>query len=266
MAQEIIQQREQFQMDGMQNVDIQTEDHCLVNINRIKELLPQSGFDGLTELLGLLEETQALWMQEEPADAAQSADRVPMLNEILLLAEQHLEQNHSDEIIDNLILGIADICTDVNLVEDDLAMLKELLHDDGAEQVPTPVTASSELSNVDRAQEINQYQEQLNQFIPLAEAQGLSGIQDILLALKDWFEWQYEQDQDGGLFNQKDITALEQLTSAVTAYISLENTNTAVQQLFEGIGQLHGEPIIPLEDIEEFSQVLIDEISIQSNS
>ncbi len=266
MAQEIIQQREQFQMDGMQNVDIQTEDHCLVNINRIKELLPQSGFDGLTELLGLLEETQALWMQEEPADAAQSADRVPMLNEILLLAEQHLEQNHSDEIIDNLILGIADICTDVNLVEDDLAMLKELLHDDGAEQVPTPVTASSELSNVDRVQEINQYQEQLNQFIPLAEAQGLSGIQDILLALKDWFEWQYEQDQDGGLFNQKDITALEQLTSAVTAYISLENTNTAVQQLFEGIGQLHGEPIIPLEDIEEFSQVLIDEISIQSNS
>ncbi|MEE9425224.1 MAG: response regulator [Methylococcales bacterium] len=266
MAEEIIQQQKQDQMNGISSIDALTNDHCLVNINRVKDLLPATGFDGLTELLDLLEEMQVQWLQEGQSDAAQSENRVLMLDEILQLAEQHLELTIGDEIIDDLLFGVAEISTGANLTEEDFAILKEQLLQDGEQQTVAPASAISKQTHAHILQKINLYQDQLNQFTELADSKGLSGMQDILLALKDWFEWQLEQDKHNSVFTENDVTGLEQLTTAVTAYFTLNNIEDAVQHLFDGIAQLHGDPIVPLEDVEEFSQVLIDEITTQSST
>ncbi len=265
MADTNTQLQQQDQKGGMLALDALTKDDCLVNIARVKNLLPQSGYEGLTELLGLLEEVQVQWLQEEQSESTESNNRVLMLDEILVLAELHLEQTHGDDIIDDLLFGVAEFCTGFNLTDEDLVMFKTLLQEDGGLQPDAQIPTNNSTTESHILQKINLYQDQINHLAELSETKGLSGIQDILFAIRDWLEFHFEQQGDGELFTEGDVAGLEQLTTSVTSYFTLNDIDSAVQQLFEGLGKLQGEPIVPLEDIEEFSEVLISEITAQSN-
>lgn len=243
-----------------------TDDPFQVKINRIKNRLPKSGFDGLTELLGLLEEMQMKRVQRRQIDETDVEDSALMLNEVLQLVEQHLEQPLDDERIDDLLFGVDQICTGIHLNEEDLFMFKELLRQDGGQQVVTPVVASSEQANARILQEVKQYQDQLNHFAELSETKGLMGIQDLLFALRGKLEWQREQDTDDVMFTETDVAGLKNLVSAATDYFTLNNIDAAVQQLFQATEQLSGQSIVAAEDVEKFSQLLINEIADQSNS
>ncbi len=87
------------------------DDYCLIAINRLKALLPENGYNGLSDLLMLLEESQRIYLQEcNQADKTLDEDSVLVLDEILLLAEQHLKNEPSIENIEDMLFGVLEFC------------------------------------------------------------------------------------------------------------------------------------------------------------
>nr|MCH9696938.1 Hpt domain-containing protein [Gammaproteobacteria bacterium] len=271
MSEQTTPQQIDEHMNSNNTSNLDTKNPALVKIHQVKNLLPEHGFDGLTELLSLLEETQLERVQQNQPDQTASEERALMLDEVLELAEHHLHQTHGNQIIDDLLFGFAEVCTTEYVTEEDLATLSELLHNDCRQQKSIQMddpglNQNNKHSNTLNPEKVIQYQDQINQYADLAETKGLSGVLDILLALKEWLEWRHSPETNDAELTNVDRAGLDMFSNAIIDYFTLNNVELAVQQLFNGIGQLSGESIVPAEDIEEFSQVLIDEIHLFSTS
>ncbi len=236
-------------------------DQGLLAISRIKDSMPEAGYQGLSDLILLLEEAQIAYTQQpDQTDNLPAEDRVIMLDEILELAEQHIQTPLEADLIDDFLFGVVEFCTEALLPEEDVAILKSLLLDDSGHQGIQAVSAITVDTEVTALPKIEIYRNQLQQFSDLSETKGLTAVQDILLVLNDWFVMVEQQEYT---CTHVDQAGLESITAALTDYFTLNAVDSAVDKLFGGLLQLSGEPLILDEDIAELKQLLLEEINNQ---
>lgn len=265
MAQEIIQKNEHTPINGMKYKDILNIDPCLVKIRQFKLLLQKKECEGLTELISLLEEIQVEWVKAEQFDEVTVENKVFLLDEILVLAEQHLDQPLENELLDDLLFGVKEFCQSDLVSEQDLATLKEILCQDDSTSVDEAVIAGDSVDHDQMLLKMKGYKNQFNQFVELAEAKELMAIQEILSAFNEWFESDIEENSiDESNFDYY-VANLDKLTTAITSCLNGDSGDTVINNFIDGIRQLSDEIIIPAEAKDDFYQMLSAEI-VQSDS
>ena len=265
MAQEIIQKNEHAPVNDMKSKDILNVDPCLVKIRQFKLLLQERESEGLAELISLLEEIQVEWVKAEQFDEVTIENKVFLLDEILVLAEQHLDQPLENELLDDLLFGVKEFCQSDLVSEQDLATLKEILCQDDSTSVDEAVIVGDSVDHDQMLSKMKGYKNQFNQFVELAETKELMAIQEILLAFNEWFESDIEEHSVDELNFDHHVVNLDKLTTAITSYLNGDSGETVINDFIDGIRQLSDEIIIPSEAIDDFYQMLRAEI-IQNDS
>ena len=265
MAQEIIQKNEHAPVNDMKSKDILNVDPCLVKIRKFKLLLQEKECEGLTELISLLEEIQVEWVKAEQLDEVNVENKVFLLDEILVLAEQHLDQPLENELLDDLLFGVKEFCQSDLVSDQDLTTLKGILCQDDSTPTDGAVIAGDSVDQGQMLSKMKGYKNQFNQFVELAEAKELMAIQEILSAFNEWFESDIEENSiDESNFDHY-VVNLDKLTTAITSYLNDDSGDAGINDFIDGIRQLSDEIIIPAEVKDDFYQMLSAEI-VQSDS
>ncbi len=243
--------------EGIMTKTIDPDQHDFITvINGITEQIPDTGFDGLRDLLLLFNDYLTELPHSIESDQAFSGEKLKVVESFFVIAKEHLLKAPEQTTINNLINHITMIAEDLLLDDEDIALIRDNLMRDQA-------SASAELSTT----AINQPPKQLKLFLQQAELLELSGIQDILYMVDEWLQEHSEEDN----FPDSSKPVLKRIFEATQAYLSSAGDQTAnCNLLIRSLEQLDETLQLEEEDSELLINLLLEESAqlspVQTNS
>ncbi len=210
----------------------------LSSLSDLKQHIPETGFDGLQELLLLADELELSSSDQDNS----------FISSFLDSAKEHLQYAPNTLTINSLLDSFKGLAVDLGLDDDDWAFLEANLMQDNA---PESSTSKSKFT----AQQIEQFIDQTQQFTSQATENGLSGLLDILLLIQDWCENQL-QSPDAIIAEQ---SIFDTLTGALSDYISGRELSKAINTLFKTLNTLDESTQLEQDEIDAIAELLLQE-------
>jgi chemosensory pili system protein ChpA (sensor histidine kinase/response regulator) len=236
----------------MTNTIVPEEYNFVEAINQLTEQVPDTGFDGLSDLLLLLNDLFANLPQSEESGLILSDEKIDCVKIFFEAAEVHLQNAPDQKTIDKLINNIQGVAENMLLDDEDLSLIQETLLQDQA--IGHKKSFEETISN---------YREQLRLFQEQAEAQELSGILDIIYLFDEWLE----ENAENNNLSVLSLSACSDIVVATQAYLSgSSHQETTINSLISSVNNLDEAPLLEQEDSDILKGLLQKETAFISQA